>query len=101
MFCLKSGTPRCDLCVYARVDLSESLEWILCCLDALSIVSSLSRCFVLSQAPRVNVSQNLCVCARVDLSESLEWVLCCLDVSSVVSSLSRCFVLNQAPRDNM
>ena len=65
------------MCVCARVDLSESLEWILCCLDVSSVVSSLSRCFVLSQAPQDNMSQNLCVSARVDLSESLEWVLCC------------------------
>ena len=83
------------MCVCARVDLSESLEWVLCCLDASSVVSSLSRCFVLSRAPRD------VICVSVDLSESLEWVLCCLDVSSVVSSLSRCFVLSQAPQDNV
>ena len=86
------------VCVYVSVlvDLSE-----MCCLDVWSVVSRLSRRCVLSQAPRVNVSQNLCVSVLVDLSESLEWVLCCLDVSSVVSSLSRCFVLSQAPRVNV
>ena len=49
----------------------ESLEWVLCCLDVASIVSSLSRCFVLSQVPRVyerereNVCVYVCMCVAV------------------------------------
>ena len=42
------------MCVYqyVYVALSGSFEWVLCCLDVASVVSSQSRCFVFSQVPR-------------------------------------------------
>ena len=82
----------------------KTFEWVLCCLDVASTVSSLSRCSVLSQVPRVyereRERESVCtyVCVWQFVRESLEWVLCCLDVASIVSSLSRCFVLSQVPR---
>ena len=41
------------VCVYRYVALSGSFEWVLCCLDVASVVSSLSRCCVFSQVPCV------------------------------------------------
>ena len=104
------------------VALRGNFEWVLCCLDVASVVSSLSRCCVLSGTPcfmnescdfgeltcvraMCALGGGLCVCvcksvrARVcvSLSGSLEKVLCCLDVASVVSSLSRCCVFCQVP----
>ena len=45
---------NCDcVCVCVCAVVSESLEWVLCCLDVASVVSSLSRCLVFRQVPRV------------------------------------------------
>ena len=105
--------------------LSESFEWVLCCLDVASKVSSLSRRCILRRVPRAcvcnfcvhmwvkvsclsrrcflcRVTQDrwACVCNFcVYVSKSFEWVLCCLDVTSNVSSLSRRCVLYRVPRD--
>ena len=53
--CLSSGTPRSTRerereCVCINV---LSFVWVMCCLDVSSVVSSLSRCLVFRQAPRV------------------------------------------------
>ena len=73
--------------IHVCVALSGSLEWVLCCLDVASVVSSLSRCCVLSGAPcfmskscefgechclfamYVLLSGGLCVCVCVCVCE--------------------------------
>ena len=71
----------CVLCV--SVAESESFEWVLCCLDDSSVVSSLSRRCVFSQVPRVlcvSVSY-LCVCVCVSvcvLCVSVSYVCVCV-----------------------
>ena len=61
-------------CVCVRLYVCSSLcekafEWVLCCLDVVSIVNSLSRCSVLSQVPRVyegeRERERVCVCVYV------------------------------------
>ena len=65
MMRLSSGTPcfvsvsvtawNCDcVCVCVCAVVSESLKWVLCCLDVSSVVSSLSRWCVFRQVPRVS-----------------------------------------------
>ena len=91
------------MCVHLYVcsSLREiAFVWVLCCLDVVSTVSSLSRCSVLCQVPRVYERERERVCVRMYVCSSLrkkafEWILCCLDVVSTVSSLSRCSVLSQ------
>ena len=59
--------------VCVHIDLSESLEWVswmFRLLDVSSVVSSLLRCFVISQAPRVNVWAFVSMCIR---ARKLEW----------------------------
>ena len=43
----------------------KAFEWVLCCLDVTSTVSSLSRCSVLSQVPRVYERERECLCTYV------------------------------------
>ena len=71
--------------------MKEAFEWVLCCLDIASTVSSLSRCSVLCQVPRVYERERESVCVRMYVCSSLcekafEWVLCFLDVASNVNS---------------
>ena len=85
----------------------ESLEWVLCCLDVASTVSSLSRCSILCQVPRVyerererereRESVYLCMCVAVCDRKPLSGSCVVLNVASTVSSLSRCSVLSQVP----
>ena len=98
------------VCQYVYVALSGSLEWVLCCLDVVSVVRSLSRCCIFSQYILYFMSESwgfdecdclhvcvfslsimsvcvcVCVCVRVSVYVcSIEWILCCLYVASIVS----------------
>ena len=45
----------------------KAFKWVLCCLDVASTVSSLSRCSVLSQVPRVYERERETVCVYVGM----------------------------------
>ena len=79
------------MCVCVCVAESESFEWVLCCLDDSSVVSSLSRRCVFSQVPRVlcvSVSY-LCVCVSVCvLCVSVSYLCVCVSVCVLCVSVS-------------